>query len=177
MKVGKNGHELRRVNPQWMRKEKLKNVLISTVLNECDPEFMDIYRRYTDDCKMLLQLSCENNNSLPELSLDVIVSHYKKRDNMSFKMAYLLTTLGCFMTHNSFDSEQSMHMWKNSLYYEDGANLTATGFTEDLPKFLEEGWYVKFYPDKVDTVMLENMHTKAQGMMLQGASYEECIKR
>jgi hypothetical protein len=84
---------------------------------------------------------------------------------------------GNFVSHHSFDYDQSMHEYKGNLYYEDGANLTADGFIEKLAreKWSNEGWFVKCSKDLIDKEKLEKLHNESRGYMLNGKSYEDCI--
>lgn len=85
---------------------------------------------------------------------------------------------GHFVTHINFDSTQSMHMYKNSLYYEDGANLTSSIFDIFDEEWAKDGWRIKFENKQVDFDKLNDMHIKSNGYMLDSdKSYENCINR
>lgn len=84
---------------------------------------------------------------------------------------------GNFVSHHSFDHKQSMHEYNGNLYYEDGANLTASGFINILPKekWSNEGWFVKYSKEMVNREKLKKLHVENKGYMLQDKSYEDCI--
>lgn len=110
------------------------------------------------------------------VTLEDIVTTSTIKDNLPFDVAVLLCSLGCFMTHRSFSEDQSMHMYKRDLYYEDGANLTATRFVENLPELLKEGWSVKAFPLYVNRDKLESKHKASSGFTLITGSYEDCLR-
>jgi len=83
---------------------------------------------------------------------------------------------GHFVTHEYFDSKQSMHMYKNTLYYEDGANLSHQMDWIANQKIFQSSWSVKYKSHLVDKKLLEFMHVKNRRKMLQGDTYERCIK-
>ena len=71
-----------------------------------------------------------------------------------------------------------MHEYNYSLYYEDGANLTANGFIDKLAyeNWAKDGWYIKYSNKKVDKEKLKRLHNDNNGYMLEGnGSYEDCI--
>ena len=112
--------------------------------------------------------------------VDALLTQLKTCDsasNLSFSTAVTLCRLGFFMTHRNFSSTESMHMWNHALYYEDGANLTASGFTENLPEMLEQGWSIKYSCEDVDLDALNSKHKSNNGMMLITGSYEDCVRK
>lgn len=84
---------------------------------------------------------------------------------------------GNFVSNNSFSSEQSMHAFNGDLFYEDGANLTRSGFITELRKYewAKDGWYIKHPKEKVNKDKLKDMHNNNQYMLRDGNSYEDCI--
>lgn len=97
------------------------------------------------------------------------------KPSLTFSEARELCEEGYFVTHASFDKNESMHMWSNALYYDDGANLTCTGFAENLPEFLEEGWVVKAAPENINKALLDELHTSSNGYMRDSGFYEKCF--
>lgn len=85
---------------------------------------------------------------------------------------------GNFVSHHSFDYNQSMHEYNSNLYYEDGANLTSDGFIEILEQeeWSREGWFVKYSKEQVNKEKLKKIHENNKGRMLNyNESYENCI--
>jgi len=85
---------------------------------------------------------------------------------------------GHFVSNKSFDSTQSMHYFNGAFYYEDGANLSATGFVNrELRAYdwAKDGWYIKHKKEIVNIKKLKEMHENNK-YTLQGSSYEECIE-
>jgi len=85
---------------------------------------------------------------------------------------------GNFVSHKNFDREQSMHEYNYNLYYEDGANLTSTGFIETLGRedWAKNGWYVKYPKEKVNKDKLKKLHEDGNQYMLKNnQSFEDCI--
>lgn len=82
---------------------------------------------------------------------------------------------GNFVTHRAFDSSQSMHMYNNELYYEDGANLQNEIDWMMSEKLFEDGWCVKSESKCINKDKLKKMHEENSRYMLRGRSYEECI--
>jgi hypothetical protein len=84
---------------------------------------------------------------------------------------------GHFVSNNSFDSKQSMHSFNDRLYYEDGADLTTSGFVNELKRmdWAKDGWYIKYKKERVNINKLKEMHENNK-YMLQGDSYEDCIE-
>lgn len=97
---------------------------------------------------------------------------------MNLLEACLSAREGNFVSHHSFDYNQSMHEYNGNLYYEDGANLTANGFINTLEreKWSKEGWFVKYSKDQVNKEELKKLHENYKSYMLKyGKSYEDCI--
>lgn len=84
---------------------------------------------------------------------------------------------GNFVTHEYFDSKQSMHMYNNALYYEDGADLSNQMDWIRKHPIYKKGWSIKYESSKVDMDMLKDMHIKNSRYMLQSDTYEKCIKK
>jgi len=84
---------------------------------------------------------------------------------------------GNFVTHEYFCKNQSMHMYKNTLYYEDGADLTNHMDNMTKSDWFKDGWEVKYNSSEVNQDVLKDMHIKQGHLMLQGDTYERCIKR
>jgi len=82
---------------------------------------------------------------------------------------------GDFVSHSNFDANQSMHYYRGTLYYEDGANVTYHFDWLRSQEWAEYGWFVKKPKDEVDIDKLNEMHRLSNGHMLCGSSYEECI--
>ena len=80
---------------------------------------------------------------------------------------------GNFVTNLYFDSEQSMHMYNDKLYYEDGA-VVPEDFIHNESWAIED-WKIKHAADKVDKNKLSELHENSRGMMLNTGSYEDCI--
>lgn len=96
-------------------------------------------------------------------------------DEFSFADAKALCHMGFFVTHKNFAASESMHSYGGYHFYEDGACLTTSGMADSPYDWMEEGWYVKVTPDKVDFEKLRYMHRHSRGMCLSGNSYEDCI--
>ena len=84
---------------------------------------------------------------------------------------------GNFVSHTNFSSDQSMHEYNNTLYYEDGANLTHHLGYIASQEWAKDGWYIKYKASKVNRDMLTRKHEDNKGLMLQDGSYEDCIMR
>jgi len=83
---------------------------------------------------------------------------------------------GNFVTHESFDCKQSMHMYKHTLYYEDGCNLTHHLKYIESQELFKEGWKVKYLKEKVNQEVLDYMHRKHRSFMLENDNtYEVSI--
>ena len=94
---------------------------------------------------------------------------------MTLLEAYQECRKGNFVSHISFDEKQSMHEYNHTLYYEDGANLSAGDFDLYTEEWAKEGWYVKYTKEQVDREKLKKMHNENKNYMLQSGSYEDCI--
>lgn len=97
---------------------------------------------------------------------------------MKLKEACQSAREGNFVSHHSFDYDQSMHEYNGNLYYEDGANLTVDGFISILEKeqWSREGWFVKYSKELVNKEKLEKLHNNNKGRMLNyNESYESCV--
>jgi len=85
---------------------------------------------------------------------------------------------GNFVSHHSFDYNQSMHEYNGKFYYEDGADLTTSGFINTLQneKWSSEDWLIKYSKEQVDKEKLKRLHENSKGYMLKdNESYESCI--
>jgi hypothetical protein len=94
---------------------------------------------------------------------------------MTLFEAFVSCRNGDFVSHQNFDSSQSMHEYKYSLYYEDGANLDNHIDWLEGEKWAKDGWFVKYPRWKIDTEKLNKIHKDNGGFMLQSGSYEDCI--
>lgn len=94
---------------------------------------------------------------------------------MNLNEAIVMCHKGNFMTHKNFDSNQSMHYYNGSLYYEDGANLDSHLRWMKQEESLQDGWSVKFTSEQVGSQTLSNMHFANRNYMLRSGSYEDCI--
>lgn len=97
---------------------------------------------------------------------------------MKLVEAFLSAHEGNFVSHRNFDRDQSMHSFGCTLFYEDGANLSATNFEEFLEheEWAQDGWYVKCPKERVDLEKLEKLHGEFKGRTLPyGRTYEECL--
>lgn len=96
---------------------------------------------------------------------------------MNLNEAILSASEGNFITHISFDRKESMHEYDGKLYYEDGADLTTSGFIDALHQmaWAKEGWEIKYPKERVDSNKLIEMHKDAGHSMLYKQSYEDCI--
>lgn len=88
---------------------------------------------------------------------------------------------GNFISHVSFDANQSMHEFNGDLYYEDGANLTIGGRLDYIirkKQWAMNDWYVRYPYIMVDTEKLKKLHDEFGSKMLPtGRNYNECIKK
>lgn len=84
---------------------------------------------------------------------------------------------GNFVSHHSFDYNESMHEYNGDFYYEDGTNLTVGGFINRLAyeEWSREGWFIKYSKEQIDKEKLKNLHNNSKGYMLNNKSYEDCI--
>ena len=57
-----------------------------------------------------------------------------------------------YYKHGNFDNSQSMHMYRDTLYYKDSTNLSAGNFDLQSEDWAAEGWEVKYTADKVDRI-------------------------
>ena len=100
----------------------------------------------------------------------------KKEDGFDLREAIDLCRLGYFVKHELFDDMQSMHMYKNHLYYEDGPDLTANelGFNIYTEEFANRpnSWSIKYSPEEIDYKLLDKLHKKPNKV---GINYELCI--
>lgn len=94
---------------------------------------------------------------------------------MTFDEAVRSCREGNFLTNKNFGSDQSMHMYKGELYYEDGCCLTHHLHHLQNEEWFKEGWDIKYPKDRVDTVKLDKIHQENSKYTLFGKSYEECI--
>jgi hypothetical protein len=97
---------------------------------------------------------------------------------MNLKEACKSAREGNFVSHHSFDYNESMHEYNGDLYYEDGANLTVDGFIDTLEheEWSREGWFIKYSKEQVNKQRLRELHTNNKGRMLNyNESYENCI--
>lgn len=81
---------------------------------------------------------------------------------------------GNFVTNQMFDKNQSMHYYKGKFYYEDGA-VVPTEFLRYEGWANEYPWEVVATKEKVNFCLLDKMHERSMGYMLQKGSYMECI--
>jgi hypothetical protein len=95
---------------------------------------------------------------------------------MTFQEACESCISGNFLSNVSFDSKQSMHSYRDILYYEDGACLLHHLDFISSQNWAKDGWYIKYTQDKVDKEKLDTMHKVNTGFMLSSDSYEDCIK-
>ncbi len=98
-------------------------------------------------------------------------------DNISLSDACTLCHLGFFVTHKSFDANESMHSFDGNLYYEDGACLTTSGAMIHPSSWMDDGWIIKADPLHIDFKKLIRMHGLSMGSMLVSDSYDQCIIR
>ena len=82
---------------------------------------------------------------------------------------------GNFVSHNCFDSSQSMHDYKHDLYYEDGAIISNDLEWLDNQTWAKDGWYIKYPKECVDGEKLDKMHKDNKGYMLHSGTFEDCI--
>jgi len=97
---------------------------------------------------------------------------------MNLQEALQSATEGNFVSHKCFDSNQSMHKFNNSFYYEDGVNLNTNNFLNILgeEEWTKDGWYVKYGKESINKEKLKEMHNKNKNyLFLRDASYEDCI--
>lgn len=98
-------------------------------------------------------------------------------EEFDFTDAQSLCLMGFFVTHRSFNVDESMHAYGNVLYYEDGARVSISNIDDkDLQPHMRSGWLIKVSPDKVDFDMLKEMHENNMDKNLNGVSYESCLK-
>lgn len=96
-------------------------------------------------------------------------------ENITLDDAILKCRDGNFMTHELFDSKQSMHFHDGILYYEDGANLNNHISWLKNRIEMQNGWSIKFIPEQIDKEKLTKMHNDNKDYMLRRGSYEECV--
>ena len=80
---------------------------------------------------------------------------------------------GNFVTHEIFDSEQSLHFYNHKYYYEDGA-VIPDDYLYSQDWAVKRPWFIKIPKNEIDTEILKKMHEKSKGYMLQDGSYEDC---
>ena len=80
---------------------------------------------------------------------------------------------GNFVTHESFDSEQSLHFYNGNYYYEDGA-IVPDEFLFSQAWAVEKPWHIKINKEDIDRNILKKMHDESRGYMLNTGSYEDC---
>ena len=81
---------------------------------------------------------------------------------------------GNFLTHRNFDSNESMHMHKGQLYYEDGANITNDFDFLRRQGWARENWEIKFMKEQVDEEKLNSLH-EIKYFSRYGTTYEDAI--
>jgi hypothetical protein len=87
---------------------------------------------------------------------------------------------GNFVTHEGFDSDQSLHYWRGKYYYNDGAIVPPDFIHKNFCETnLYEGWSVKYTPEQIDSQMLDSLHEEFGHLMIgsSGRSYEECYRK
>lgn len=96
-------------------------------------------------------------------------------DKFDFKDAQVLCYMGFFVSHESFNVDESMHAYQFKLYFEDGKCILNDRCAGSISKWMSDGWYIKATPDKINFVKLYKMHEDSGDYMLKAHSYEECL--
>lgn len=91
---------------------------------------------------------------------------------ISLDAAFKACYEGNFVSNIHLDSNESMHCYNGSLYYEDGANLTANRFNLSAEPWAKDGWYIKHLKCHIDQQKLAELHKEHDGMLPDGVSYE-----
>lgn len=87
--------------------------------------------------------------------------------NLSRNEALQYAKDGCFVTSQIFSPNQSLHYWEGQFYYEDGAIVTEEFLdTQDWADALP--WRVIAFKDEVDFALLDKIHKRNRGYMLDG---------
>jgi hypothetical protein len=94
---------------------------------------------------------------------------------MTFSEACQSCREGNFLSHTSFDNEQSMHEYRGVLYYEDGAILTNHVDWIDNQDWAKEGWYIKYNKELINKDILKEMHRKNERFLSSDIGYAKCI--
>jgi len=94
---------------------------------------------------------------------------------MTLKEGFKACRDGNFISHPSFDHTQSMHYFRDSYYYEDGAILMRHMDWFESQEWAKDGWYIKYEASRVDLPLLNALHLLGKAYMFSKRSYEECI--
>ena len=99
----------------------------------------------------------------------------RKGITMNLQEALLAAESGNFVTNEYFSQAESLHYYRGTYYYEDGA-VVPKGFLLNQSFALNGEWSIAIPKEDVDFDRLRSMHSKSEGYMLASGSYMECRK-